>query len=217
MVKFHIFAPRVDEFISFLEEQKNIRWKKIWYVDKTTIGVYFIEVFPSTLSAESALLNVVIEHDQNENFCQIWIEPFGIGYVSPDRKMRNLIHNIGHIATTNHWRFERVPTSYRGDTCPHCKATYVYEEAEALGTSTRVCQNCGKRFDANEPPEMAREGGEARYKRTPCPYCNAVYLYNESHLREDGTVICQNCNEPFLLPIDDLTRYSYDWYQDNDE
>jgi hypothetical protein len=83
MAKFHIFTPSVEEFISLLEQQKNIRWKKVWYFEEKIIGVYFIEVFPTTLSAESALLNVVVEYDQKENFCQIWIEPFGTGYISP--------------------------------------------------------------------------------------------------------------------------------------
>ena len=74
MVKFQIFTPSVEEIISLMEQQKNIRWKKVWYIEERTIGVYIIEVFVSTLSAESALLNVVIEHDQKENFYQIWID-----------------------------------------------------------------------------------------------------------------------------------------------
>ncbi|MFX1580536.1 MAG: hypothetical protein ACFFBJ_12875 [Promethearchaeota archaeon] len=217
MVQFHIFTPSVNEFISLIEQQKNIRWKKVWYVEEKIIGVYFIEVIPSRFSTESALLNIVIEHDQKEKFCQIWIEPFGIGHVSPDRKMMDLIHSIGYIATSNDWRFERVPISYRGDTCPHCNATYVYEEAESLETTKRVCQNCGKQFDIDEPRDAEREWGEIRYRRTPCPYCKAVYLYNKSHLREDGTVVCQNCGGIFLLPIDDWTRYSYEWYQEDSD
>ncbi len=217
MAKFNIFTPNVEEFLSLVEKEKTIRWKKIWYVSEKTIAVFFIEVFQSSLSTESALLNVVIEHDQKENFCQIWIEPFGTGYVSPDRKMRDLVHGIGHIATVNKWRFERVPASYKGDTCPHCKATYVYEEAEGLETSTRVCQNCGKQFYADELQDVERERGEIRYRRTPCPYCNAIYTYRKTHLKEDGTVVCQNCEGSFLLPIDDWTRYSYDWYQESDD
>ncbi|MFW9975550.1 MAG: hypothetical protein ACFFDQ_09815, partial [Candidatus Thorarchaeota archaeon] len=148
---------------------------------------------------------------------QIWIEPFGTGYASPDRKMRDLIHSIGHIATENNWRFERVPTLYRGDTCPHCKATYVYDKARSMRTTTRVCQNCGKQFGPHEHIETEREWGEVRNRRTPCPYCNAAYLYNKSHLRDDGTVMCQNCGSIFQLPIDDWTQYSYDWYQEDNE
>lgn len=217
MVKFNIFTPAAEDFIFLLEQEKNIIWKRTWNIGEKTIGVFFIEVFSTSVSADSALLNVVVEHDKKENICQIWIEPFGTAYSSPDRKMRDLIQNIGHIATKYNWRFERVPTSYRGNTCPYCNATYVYDRAKSMGTTTRVCQNCGKQFDPHEPIETKREWGEIRNRRTPCPYCNAAYLYNKSHLREDGTVICQNCGSIFQLPIDDWTQYSYDWYQEDNE
>ena len=110
MVKFHIFTPIVDEFISLVENQKNIRWKKVWNLSGKTIGVYFLEVFPSSLSAESALLNVVIDHDTDEKYCQIWIEPFGTGIASPDKTMKEIIRGIGNIAMSHEWHFEGIPS-----------------------------------------------------------------------------------------------------------
>lgn len=217
MVKFHIFTPTVEEFISFFDQQKNIRWKKVWYIGEKTIGVFFIEVFPNPLSVESMLVNVVFEHDKKEEFCQMWFEPFGTGVGSPDQTMRNLVHGVGQIASNNKWYFERVPTAYRGDTCPHCNATYVYKEIDSSRSTTRTCQNCGKQFDVEEPLDIEKEWGDIRFRRTRCPFCEAVYTYKESHLQEDGTVICQNCEGSFVLQIDDWTRYSYEWYQDNNE
>jgi transcription elongation factor Elf1 len=217
MVKFHVFTPTVEEFISFFDQQKNIRWKKVWNLNERTIGVYFIEVFSTSYSVESALINIIIDLDQKEELCQIWFEPFGMGMVSPDKAMRDLIHDIGHIASQNKWHFERVPTAYRGDTCPHCNATYVYKDADSQRSTTRTCQNCGKQFDVEEPSDVEKEWGEIRLRRTRCPYCEAVYTYKKSHLQEDGTVVCQNCEGTFVLQIDDWTRYSYEWYQDDDD
>jgi transposase-like protein len=217
MVTFQIHTPLVDEFISLIEQQKSIRWKKVWNIGGKTIGVYFIEVFPVTLSAESALINVVIEHDQEEKICQIWIEPFGTGMASPDKTMKELIRGIGNISMNNKWQFERMATKYGGDTCPHCKATYRYKEETNQHTSTRICQNCGKQFDVDEPVEVDQERGDIRYRKTSCPYCKAAYIYKKKHIQDDGMVICQNCGESFVLQIDDWTRYSYEWYQDDSE
>ena len=215
MVKFHVYTPAVDEFISLFDQQKTIRWKKVWKINGKTIGVYFIEVFPMTLSADSALLNIVVEHDQEEKYCQIWIEPFGTGMASPDKTMKELIRGIGKISMSNEWKFERIPTKYGGDTCPHCKASYRYKGES--DQPTRTCQNCGKQFDVEEPIEVERERGDIRYRRSPCPYCKASYIYKKDHLQDDGMVVCQNCGESFLLQIDDWTKYSYEWYQEDDE
>ena len=215
MVKFHVYTPAVDEFISLFDQQKTIRWKKVWKINGKTIGVYFIEVFPMTLSADSALLNIVVEHDQEEKYCQIWIEPFGTGMTSPDKTMKELIRGIGKISMSNEWKFERIPTKYGGNTCPHCKATYRYKDES--DQQTRTCQNCGKQFDVEEPIEVERERGDVRYRRSPCPYCQSVYIYKKKHIQDDGMVVCQNCGESFLLQIDDWTKYSYEWYQDDDE
>lgn len=212
MVKFHIFTPIVDEFILLLENQKTIRWKKVWNINGKTIAVYFLEVFPITLSAESALINVVIDHDQNEKYCQIWIEPFGTGIVAPDRTMKEIIRGIGKIAMSNKWKFERIPTRYGGNTCPHCKATYKYKDEP--GQHIKICQNCGKEFGTDVPLETEDDRGDIRFRRTPCPYCNAAYIYKEKQIQENGMVVCQNCGESFVLQIDDWTRYSYEWYQD---
>jgi uncharacterized Zn-finger protein len=35
-----------------------------------------------------------------------------------------------------------------------------------------------------------------------CPYCQAIYYYSEEKIDENGTVICQNCAESFLLDRD---------------
>ena len=216
MVKFHVFTPVVDEFISLIEQQKNIRWRKVWIINGKTIGVYFIEVFPITLSAESALVNVVIDHDEDEKYCQIWIEPFGTVMAAPDKTMKEIIRGIGNIAMSHEWHFERIPTKYGGDTCPHCKATYRYKEESDQHTSTRTCQNCGKEYDTDVPLEIEKEWGDIRFKRAPCPYCKAAYVYKKMHIQDDGMVVCQNCGESFLLQIDDWTKYSYEWYQDDD-
>jgi len=217
MVKFHIFTPVVDEFISLIEQQKNIRWKKVWNINGRTIGVYFIEVFTGTLSSESALFSVVIDHDQEEKYCQIWIESFATGMFSPDKILKEMIRGIGNIAMNNAWRFERIPEKYSGDTCPHCKAVYRYKKNLHQYTSIRICQNCGKQFDVEEPTETERARGDIRYRRAACPYCEATYTYKKKHIQENGMVVCQNCGESFLLQIDDWTRYSYDWYQEEEE
>ncbi len=36
-------------------------------------------------------------------------------------------------------------------------------------------------------------------KGTTCPFCNAFYIYRENVVREDGSVVCQNCNRSFIL------------------
>jgi len=215
MVKFRIITPAVEEFIFLLEQQKNIRWKKIWFINGKTIGVFFIEVFAS-ISADSALLNIVIEHNQQEKYCQIWIEPFGTGMASPDKAMKEIIRGIGDISMSNKWHFERVTAKYGGDTCPHCKATYRYKDELDQHTSTRTCQNCEKQFDVEEPTETEKTKGDIRYRRAACPYCEATYTYKKKHIQENGMVVCQNCGESFVLQIDDWTRYSYDWYQEEE-
>jgi transposase-like protein len=216
MVKFRIITPVVEEFIFLLEQQEGIRWKKIWYINGKTIGVFFIEVF-SSLSADSALLNIVIDHDQKEKRCQIWIEPFGTGIASPDKAMKEIIRAIGNISMSNEWHFERLPTKYGGNTCPYCKATYRYKKELNQQSSTRTCQNCGKQFEVEEPIETEGEQGDIRSRRMPCPYCEATYTYKKKHIQENGMVVCQNCGESFVLQIDDWTRYSYDWYQEEEE
>ena len=214
-MKFHIFTPVVDEFISLLQQQENIRWKKVWIINGKTIGVFFIEVFPLTLSAESALVNIVIDHDVDEKYCQIWIEPFGTGMVAPDKTMKEIIRGIGNIAMRNKWHFERIATKYGGDTCPYCKATYRYRQESDSRTSIRICQNCGKEFDTDVPLEIEKEWGDIRFRRSQCPYCKAAYIYKKKHIQDDGMVVCQNCGESFVLQIDDWTKYSYEWYQDD--
>ncbi|MFW9808910.1 MAG: hypothetical protein ACFFE6_05975 [Candidatus Thorarchaeota archaeon] len=216
MVKYQVFTPRADEFISLLEQQKNIKWKKVWYISGKTIGVYLIEEFPLTLSAESAMLSVIIEHDQDEEYCQIWIEPFGTGMVSPDKRMKELVRGIGNIAMKNEWEFERIVIKYGGNTCPHCNATYKYKQDPESRTAIRTCQNCGMEFDSDVPLDVEKEWGDVRVRRSLCPYCKAAYFYKKKHIQDDGIVVCQNCGESFVLQIDDWTKYSYDWYQDED-
>ena len=36
-------------------------------------------------------------------------------------------------------------------------------------------------------------------KRSGCPFCDAYYLYLETHIQDDGSVVCQNCNRSFML------------------
>ncbi len=36
-------------------------------------------------------------------------------------------------------------------------------------------------------------------KRFGCPFCDAYYLYLETHIQDDGSVVCQNCNRSFML------------------
>ncbi|MFW9974832.1 MAG: hypothetical protein ACFFDQ_06190, partial [Candidatus Thorarchaeota archaeon] len=63
MVKFNVFTPTAEEFMFLLEQEKSIIWKRTWNIGEKTIGVFFIEVFSTSVSADSALLNVVVEHD----------------------------------------------------------------------------------------------------------------------------------------------------------
>jgi transcription elongation factor Elf1 len=217
MVKFHVFTPVVDEFISLFEQHDNIRWKKIWKVNGKTIGVYFIEEFPSIFSAESVLLNIIFDHDKDEEYCQIWLEPFGTGVVLSDKTMKEIIRSIGNIAMSNKWKFERVVARFGGDTCPYCKATYRYNQDPNSRTTLRTCQNCGKEYDTDVPREVEKEWGDIRIKPTTCPYCKAEYFYKRKHIQDDNTVACQNCGESFVLDIDDWTKYSYEWYQEDDD
>ncbi len=216
MVKLHVVTPTIEEFISLLKKYETIRWSKIWHIGQRTIGVYFIEII-HPMSMDSALLNVVIDHDKEEKNCLIWIEPFGTRMHSPDKTMREIIRGIGNIAMSNGWHFERLLTKYRGDTCPHCNATYRYKSELDQHTSTRTCQNCGKQFDSDEPIEGEKERGQIRFRQTPCPYCEATYTYRKKHIQDNNTVVCQNCGESFVLQIDDWTRYSYEWYQEEDD
>ena len=66
----------------------------------------------------------------------------------------------------------------------------------------------------NKGTEKAK--GDIRYRRAACPYCEATYTYKKKHIQENGMVVCQNCGESFVLQIDDWTRYSYDWYQEEE-
>lgn len=216
MVKLHVVTPTIEEFISLLKKQEHIRWSKLWYIDNRTIGVYFIEIIHS-YSMDSALLNIVIDHDKEEKNCKIWIEPFGTGMHSPDKSMREIIRGIGNIAMSNGWHFKRLHTTYGGDTCPHCNASYRYKSELNQHTSTRTCQNCGKQFDLDKPIEVEIERGQIRYKRTPCPWCEAAYTYRKKHMQDDNSVVCQNCGESFVLQIGDWSRYSYEWYQEDDD
>ena len=52
---------------------------------------------------------------------------------------------------------------------------------------------------------LARERGwklsrmHPGYKGAACPFCSAFYLYEESKIQPDGSVVCQNCNRSFVL------------------
>jgi hypothetical protein len=42
-------------------------------------------------------------------------------------------------------------------------------------------------------------GSSFDYVGFECPYCGAYYSYKKSHMLEDGSVRCQNCDRSFLL------------------
>lgn len=62
------------------------------------------------------------------------------------------------------------------------------------------CRYCGASLTkapfsyVTTPPWIQKK----RLNRLRCPRCASVYSYNSSSLRSDGTVKCQNCNEPFV-------------------
>ena len=42
-------------------------------------------------------------------------------------------------------------------------------------------------------------GSSLGHVGSKCPYCGAYYSYKKSHVLEDGSVRCQNCDRSFLL------------------
>ena len=36
-------------------------------------------------------------------------------------------------------------------------------------------------------------------KGAGCPFCDAYYLYLETHIQDDGSVVCQNCGKSLML------------------
>jgi predicted Zn finger-like uncharacterized protein len=48
--------------------------------------------------------------------------------------------------------------------------------------------------------EITLEKTTIKSRGTPCPNCGSAYVYSEEKIKADGTVICQNCGKPFMIP-----------------
>jgi len=118
------------------------------------------------------------------------------------------------LARTHGWKYEEPPPHYSGTKCPFCGAIYTYEVVRDGTLTTVICQNCAKEFELGEHREHAIKRPPTEYKGTNCPYCKAVYVYKERHLREDFTVICQNCGE--VIQLDPEIRCSFKLYADDE-
>ena len=48
--------------------------------------------------------------------------------------------------------------------------------------------------------EISIEKTMIKSRGTPCPNCGSAYVYSKEKIKADGTVICQNCGKPFIIP-----------------
>lgn len=64
------------------------------------------------------------------------------------------------------------------------------------------CENCGASLLASDLAKLTVVPS-SNSKRVKCPWCSAVYSYSPSSFREEGSVVCQNCNKSFFIEQND--------------
>ncbi|MFW9961136.1 MAG: MJ0042-type zinc finger domain-containing protein [Candidatus Thorarchaeota archaeon] len=48
--------------------------------------------------------------------------------------------------------------------------------------------------------EISIEMAKIKSRGTECPNCGSVYVYSKEKIKADGSVVCQNCGKPFMIP-----------------
>lgn len=212
----------IEKILKLLREQGTIEWSRTWPMIDGLLAMIIRK--PSGSTHYSVPFPTLFEYQESNKICHVHAFPEysslthardgTAAYEGAWTAWRDLRSEMISLARIHGWKYEEPPPHYNGTKCPFCGAIYKYEVVRDGTLITVICQNCGKEFELDEPREHTIKHLPTEYKGTKCPYCKAVYVYKERHLREDSTVICQNCAE--AIQLDPEVRYSYGLYADDE-
>jgi hypothetical protein len=155
MVRIKLGGVNTSVLLEFLGLRTGLDWKRTWSTNEFVIGVF---EFKPHLPSGDAVIVLVVENDNHEDECNIWMHPHGIDALNSwglwQLKIAAFWHtlrdDILELADKNEWFYEVEKASYRGKECPYCFAIYVYKQEDYMNDGMVLCQNCGKPF---LPPE----------------------------------------------------------------
>lgn len=212
----------IEKILKILREQGRVEWSRTWPTIDGLLAVIIRKLGGPTDNSVPFL--TLLEYRESNKVCHIYGFPeyssltharYGTAaYEGAWTAWRGLRSAMISLARIHGWKYEEPPPHYSGTKCPFCGAIYSYKVVRDGTLITVTCQNCGKEFELDKHREHTVKHPPTEYRGTKCPYCKAVYVYKERHLRKNFTVICQNCGE--VIQLDPEIRYSFRLYADDE-